>query len=461
MGSLKNTTINDTGFLQLPSGTTAQRPASPVNGMMRYNTTIGQMETYTGGAWRTVSTNYLIEVVLVGGGGGGGASYNYSYGGGGGGGGGGFLQQTTEVAPGTAYSIVVGAGGAGASISAQYGTTGSASTGFGFTARGGQGGASYQNAAWDNPSTSIGSAGGAARDQPNYGILTADGQGNYGGATGSGCSSGGGGGGAGSNGYNGNTDCNNWRWGESSCGGDGIQVNWSGNAGGIIATSAKIYSVLGSGSRGANYTVQYSDDGQTWTTAFSGNMASTGCGEFTGTGSGNGSYGRHIYWRYNVGSATNNHHPRSARVWLTDAAGNQYLLKRFMNDNCVDQGNYQFTTLYGKFQEGTWYAAGGAGSFEANSNTFAYANGGKLPERGGRGSNCLSGTVYNYGSAGDANSGFGGGGANHNWYGGGYAGGSGIVIVRYYGPQRGSGGTVTSNNGYTIHTFTSSGTFTA
>lgn len=41
------------------------------------------------------------------------------------------------------------------------------------------------------------------------------------------------------------------------------------------------------------------------------------------------------------------------------------------------------------------------------------------------------------------------------------AGGSGIVIIRYLGDQRGTGGTVTSSGGYTIHTFTGSGTFTA
>jgi hypothetical protein len=35
------------------------------------------------------------------------------------------------------------------------------------------------------------------------------------------------------------------------------------------------------------------------------------------------------------------------------------------------------------------------------------------------------------------------------------------VIVRYEGSQKGTGGTVTSAGGYTIHTFTSSGTFTA
>jgi hypothetical protein len=41
------------------------------------------------------------------------------------------------------------------------------------------------------------------------------------------------------------------------------------------------------------------------------------------------------------------------------------------------------------------------------------------------------------------------------------SGGSGVVIIRYLGSQRGTGGTVTSSGGYTIHTFTSSGTYTA
>jgi hypothetical protein len=34
------------------------------------------------------------------------------------------------------------------------------------------------------------------------------------------------------------------------------------------------------------------------------------------------------------------------------------------------------------------------------------------------------------------------------------------VIIAYAGAQRGSGGTVTSSGGNTIHTFTSTGTFT-
>jgi hypothetical protein len=33
--------------------------------------------------------------------------------------------------------------------------------------------------------------------------------------------------------------------------------------------------------------------------------------------------------------------------------------------------------------------------------------------------------------------------------------------LRYFGAQRGTGGTVTSAGGYTIHTFLTSGTYTA
>jgi hypothetical protein len=39
----------------------------------------------------------------------------------------------------------------------------------------------------------------------------------------------------------------------------------------------------------------------------------------------------------------------------------------------------------------------------------------------------------------------------------GQAGGSGIVIVRYRGSPRATGGTITQADGYTIHTFTTSG----
>jgi hypothetical protein len=45
-------TNSGTGFFQIPSGTTAQRPVSPVDAMRRYNTTTLRDEFYANGAWR-------------------------------------------------------------------------------------------------------------------------------------------------------------------------------------------------------------------------------------------------------------------------------------------------------------------------------------------------------------------------------------------------------------------------
>ena len=49
ISTFKNTTIDDTGFLRLPTGTTALRPSAGIStqGMMRYNTTLGKFEGYT------------------------------------------------------------------------------------------------------------------------------------------------------------------------------------------------------------------------------------------------------------------------------------------------------------------------------------------------------------------------------------------------------------------------------
>jgi len=42
------------GSLVLPNGTTAQQPASPSTGMMRYNTTTSEVEVYQSSAWRSL-----------------------------------------------------------------------------------------------------------------------------------------------------------------------------------------------------------------------------------------------------------------------------------------------------------------------------------------------------------------------------------------------------------------------
>jgi hypothetical protein len=51
-GDLENTS---TGFMRVAVGTTAQRPASPAQGMIRFNTSRGCFEGYTGSAWVNMS----------------------------------------------------------------------------------------------------------------------------------------------------------------------------------------------------------------------------------------------------------------------------------------------------------------------------------------------------------------------------------------------------------------------
>jgi hypothetical protein len=53
LSTIQNPTLNSNGSLTVPSGTTAQRPASPANGMLRYNTTLSKLEIYING-WASI-----------------------------------------------------------------------------------------------------------------------------------------------------------------------------------------------------------------------------------------------------------------------------------------------------------------------------------------------------------------------------------------------------------------------
>lgn len=55
MASLKNTSINDTGYIRPALGTTAQRPGTPVAGMLRWNTTEAALEVYNGTDWNNLT----------------------------------------------------------------------------------------------------------------------------------------------------------------------------------------------------------------------------------------------------------------------------------------------------------------------------------------------------------------------------------------------------------------------
>jgi len=43
--------LTGTGYIDLPAGTTAQRPGTPNSGMVRFNSTLGQFEGHNGTAW--------------------------------------------------------------------------------------------------------------------------------------------------------------------------------------------------------------------------------------------------------------------------------------------------------------------------------------------------------------------------------------------------------------------------
>lgn len=331
---------SSTGYLALPNGTTAQRPVSPSNGMIRYNTTLNQNEIYQNSAWNQFSFTYAIEYLVIAGGASGG-SCGASSGLGGGGGAGGYRTNVTgqssgggagaeapmSLVAGTSYNVIVGAGGA-ARTGNSVGANGSDSTFASITSIGGGGG-------------SLGDAAGNAA---------------------SGGSGGGGGGGGGSAPRN----------------------------AGAAGTSGQGYAGGNGSSAGQNYPA--------------------------GGGGGAGSLG---------GNYTSN-------------------LK------AGDGGAGVSSNITGS---AVTRAGGGGGGINT-------VNGGASPGAGGSGGGGAGG-INSYGSAGTVNTGSGGGGSGGDNATGSGAGGSGVVILRYAGTQRATGGTVTSSGGYTIHTFTSSGTFIA
>ena len=107
--TVPNVTLSSTGALTLNVGTTAERPGSPVVGMIRYNTTTSLYEVYTSTGWSfftLTSYDYNVDYLVIAGGGGGGLY--------GGGGAGGYRTGTSFViSTGTTYTITVGAGGTG------------------------------------------------------------------------------------------------------------------------------------------------------------------------------------------------------------------------------------------------------------------------------------------------------------------------------------------------------------
>ena len=337
MATLKNTIINDTGHLTLPVGTTAQRPGTPANGMIRHNSSTGLIEMYASGQWGSVASGWdatggsiltvgdfkihtftssntftvtsfgsTIEVLVVGGGGAGG------FGHGGGGGGGAVLYHANLAVTATNYSIVIGAGGS-QSLNNAANNPGASTTAFGVTATGGGSGA---NELYDDTSGRGGVGGnGANSGGGSYGNAsagtatapTAAGWTVYAGNAGArgyasvgynyGCGGGGGAGGTpaqpdnidGGNGGNGvliNIDGNNYLW---AAGGGGVVYSQGGTHG-----HAGYGGVGGGGAAtvwGEGALTLGSGGGQGISTGGNGTLANDGAGGSGGTNTGSGGGG--------------------------------------------------------------------------------------------------------------------------------------------------------------------------
>jgi hypothetical protein len=190
-----------TGSLVIPRGTTAQRPSSATNGMLRFNTDIDDVEYYSqtrsqwigvklfeaaGGTVTTYSSggiNYkvhtftssgnftvdtgskTVNVLIAAGGGAGGWDV------GGGGGAGGYINTNVNVSIGT-YQVTVGGGGSRPTSGGGSALSGSNSSALGLTSIGGGGGGNYSGGS--------GASGGSGGGGSGYGSVTSGGSGTAG-----------------------------------------------------------------------------------------------------------------------------------------------------------------------------------------------------------------------------------------------------------------------------------------
>ncbi|NBW58776.1 hypothetical protein EBR43_13585, partial [bacterium] len=165
---------NSTGYFDLPSGTTAQRPPVPPSGAIRYNSSTLNVEYWDPGYQRWMAINKtagdatgggtaIIDYLVVAGGGAGGGTNNSGSSGGGGGGAGGYLSGNTVIFLSTSFTVTVGAGGSAGYLT---GANGSNSLLSSLTAIGGGGGGASTGGADFNGRTG-GSGGGGGNNSGN------------------------------------------------------------------------------------------------------------------------------------------------------------------------------------------------------------------------------------------------------------------------------------------------------
>lgn len=234
----KNITIDDVGYVKLPVGDTGQRPGTPQNGQMRFNSDRGipefrdnaqaewkrqnqpsqvvatggdavydiaqfgkkyRVHVFTQDGTFSVSKGGDVEYLVVAGSGGGGghSSAGFFNDPGGGGGAGGLITGKKEITSGS-YSAIVGAGGASSSNQGARASSGGDSSIFNVVSTGGGGGAVGANSGNGINGGNGGSGGGAAAgfDTGATGGSGETGQGTAGGSVPQGTQMSGGGGGA-------------------------------------------------------------------------------------------------------------------------------------------------------------------------------------------------------------------------------------------------------------------------
>lgn len=159
------------GASVMPSGTTAERPASPIAGMQRFNTDLAVMEYYNGTEWTQNFAQYSIEFLLVGGGGGGGGNDGPAAASGASGG---AVVGGYTITNGEQLTIAVGGGGS---------RGGDSQTGTGGGAGGANGGGNGGNAGGTGASGGGGGGGGATTISASGAIAVSAGGGGGGGGS--------------------------------------------------------------------------------------------------------------------------------------------------------------------------------------------------------------------------------------------------------------------------------------
>lgn len=440
-GANSNVAITNTQTLQLPTGNTDQRPSNVSNGAIRYNTTTSSVEGYTAGAWGA-----------IGGGSGGGITWQN------------VITSNTTVSVGNAYPIDTSSSNVlitlpsnpsagNVIIITDYKQTfgvhpvtvnpnGQNIYGASSNVTLNNSGESVNMVYIDSTQGWIAYSGFIASPIGTYTVEYL-------------VIAGGGGGGA-----------------YGAGGGAGGLVSGTG-ASGFAVTPGLEYSVTvgagGAGSPSGHGASGTNSIFSSTTTAIAGggggNSASSGYSGGSGGGSGydNAPAGAGTAGQGNPGGnvpgTVANPYPSGGGGGADATGGNG----SGNNGGAGGAGSNSFSAWASATSTGSggYYAGGGGGSVSYGGPS--YGTSGVLGPGGAGGGGAGSLGTNTPAVAGTTNTGGGGGGGGYtNTQAPGANGGSGLVILRYAGAsQRGVGGSVSTSGGYTYHTFTSSGTFTA